>query len=312
VSYRLRDFGSYTVGGRVHHQIEGAPFTVNFTRSASYDVDPRGHFAIEHGYVQFFVPEARNCEPPVVLVHGGGMSGSCWETTPDGRAGWLHLLLRQGYEVHVLDNVERGRAGFAPDQWDGEPLLRSMEEAWCLFRFGPADGFCTRAAFSGQKFPVTHLESFARSFVPRWLGTTGLQTQVLLDVLGRTGPAHVICHSQGGEITFDAHNKAPEAFSSIVALEPSGSPHDIAQLDSTPVCYVMGDFLDISPLWQGRRADWERLAAAPLGHLVNSTILGPGNSHMLMQDSNSAEVLSCILEWIETTGQRQDGQSNTV
>lgn len=300
MSYRLRDFGSYTVGGRVHHEENGVPFTVNFTRSASLEVDPRGHFAIEHGYVQYFVPEARKEARPVVLVHGGGMSGSCWETTPDGRPGWLHLLLQRGYEVHILDNVERGRAGFAPGHWAGEPLLRSMEEAWSLFRFGPDDGFSTRTAFANQKFPVADLDKLARSFVPRWLDTTHLQVQVLLDVLNRIGPAHVICHSQGGEITFDAHAQNPERFASIVALEPSGSPKDIARLNETALCCVMGDNLEINDLWRSRRADWERMAKSPRGHLMGPDDFGPGNSHMLMQDTNSAQILSAVLRWIET------------
>ena len=57
------------------------------------------------------------------------MHGSTWETTPDGRPGWINLLLAQGYEVHVLDNVERGRSGFAPGLWRDDPILRSQEEA---------------------------------------------------------------------------------------------------------------------------------------------------------------------------------------
>lgn len=300
MSYRLRDFGSYTVGGRVHHEENGTPFTVNFTRSARHEVDPRGHFAIEHGYVQYFLPEDRNTQAPVVLVHGGGMSGSCWETTPDGRPGWLHVLLQHGFEVHVLDNVERGRAGFAPGQWDGQPLLRSMEEAWTLFRFGAAEDFAARTPFQNQKFPVAHLERFARSFVPRWLSTTPLHTQVLLGALEKTGPAHVICHSQGGEITFDAHSRAPDLFRSIVALEPSGSPEDLHLLSQTHLCCVIGDFLDTSPLWRARRADWERLAHTPHGHLVNASDIEPGNSHMLMQDTNSEKILAAVLRWIET------------
>lgn len=299
MSYRLRDFGSYTVGGRVHHEENGAPFTVQFTRSASHEVDPRGHFAIEHGYVQYFVPEERNTAAPVVLVHGGGMSGSCWETTPDGRPGWLHLLVQRGYEVHVLDNVERGRAGFAPGQWEGAPLLRSMEEAWTLFRFGTTDGFAARRPFESQRFPVAYLEKFARSFVPRWLGTTPLHTQVLLSVLRRIGPAHVICHSQGGEVTFDAHGIAPDAFASITALEPSGSPETLELLDQTPFCCVVGDFLDINALWSARLTDWERLAVRAKGHLIGSKTIGPGNSHMLMQDSNSDQILAEVLHWIE-------------
>ena len=122
VSYALRDFGSYTVAGRVHTVETGEPREVHFTRSAVHMVDPRGEFAVEHAYVQYFLPERRNGAPPVVLVHGGGMCGSTWETAPDGRPGWVNLLVARGYDVHVLDNVERGRSGFAPGLWPGDPL----------------------------------------------------------------------------------------------------------------------------------------------------------------------------------------------
>ena len=204
MSYSLRDFGSYTAGGRVIEVTEGAPYTVQFTRSASFEVDPRGHFAVEHAYVQYFIPEARRDAPPVVLVHGGGMTGSCWETTPDGRKGWLHHLLQMGYEVHVVDAVERGRAGFAPGLWEGEPILRSLEEAWYLFRIGPKEAFARRQPFARQRFPVAKFESFCRSFVPRWLVKTPLQVSGLLAVLNSIGPATVNCHSQGAEVNLDA------------------------------------------------------------------------------------------------------------
>lgn len=296
MTYRLKDFGSYTAGGRQVHVTQGEPQMVQFTRSAAYKMDPRGHFAIEHAYVQYFIPEPRNSAAPVVLVHGGGMSGSCWETTPDGRAGWLHLLLDRGYEVHVVDNVERGRAGFAPDHWDGAPLLRSLQEAWQLFRIGHKQGFETRSAFDGQRFPVAHFDTFARSFVPRWLGTTQLQTAALLAVLAKTGPAKVICHSQGGEVVFDAHNSAPDLFDSIIALEPSALPNGAAALGDTPLVLCVGDFLDVEDHWITRRQAWCDLVKAGRDlRLVGPETFGSGNSHMLMMDDNSKTVLDAVL-----------------
>ena len=89
------------------------------------------------------------------------------------------MLLDRGYEVHVIDNVERGRAGFAPGLWSGAPITRSLQEAWRLFRIGSDAGFATRSAFAGQRFPHETLEQLARTFVPRWLSTTGLQAAAL-------------------------------------------------------------------------------------------------------------------------------------
>lgn len=296
LAYRLKDFGSYTAGGRLHEVTEGVPEIVQFTRTTSYEVDPRGHFAVEHAYVQYFIPENRNNEPPIVFVHGGGMSGSCWETTPDGRPGWLHLALDRGYECHVVDNVERGRAGFAPGLWDGTPLLRSLEEAWVLFRIGTRAGFATRTPFEGQRFPVEHFDAFARSFVPRWLHTTRLQVDALCKVLAKTGPAIVICHSQGGEITFDAHQLAAHLIERIIALEPSGYPQTAATLGPTQLTICAGDHLDCDPQWEARKVAWSRLASSCANaSYIQSSDVGGGNSHLLMMDRNSSKVFEFVL-----------------
>ncbi|QBY01356.1 alpha/beta fold hydrolase [Rhodophyticola sp. CCM32] len=295
MGYHLSDFGSYTAGGRIHQVTTGTPKTVQFTRTASYEVDPRGHFAVEHAYVQYFIPEARNTDPPVVLIHGGGMSGTCWETTPDGRPGWLHLLLQRGYEVHVVDNVERGRAGFAPSLWEGDPILRSMEEAWVLFRIGTREGFATRTAFKGQQFPVAQFDAFARIFAPRWLHTTPLHTQALLDVLRKTGPAIVVCHSQGGEIAFDAQAAAPDLFRRIIALEPSGAPATASVLGNTPLTIVAGDFLDCAEHWQDRSTAWAALSTHNQNfRLLAEPDLPRGHSHMLMMDHLSHNLFDLL------------------
>ena len=297
MAYTLRQFGSYFVGGRVAEVTEGEPRTIQFTRTNSFEYDPKGHFAIEHAYVQFFEPEARNAKPPVVLVHGGGMSGSCWETTPDGRPGWLHLLLDRGYEVHVVDATERGRAGFAPAHFDGTPILRSMEEAWSLFRIGTKENFGLRRPFENQQFPVANFIEFAKCFVPRWLSTTPLQVNALISVLHRTGPAIVICHSQGGEIAFDAFAQEPQLFEAIIALEPSGNPAVGADFTQTPTHIVAGDFLDINQMWKDRRKVWQSLAAVEGVTFSGPERLGAGNSHMLMMDLNSDHVLDVVLDY---------------
>ncbi len=210
-------------------------------------------------YVQYFIPEARRDVPPMVLVHGGGMHGSTWETTPDGRLGWLHLLLDRGYEVHVVDLVERGRSGFAAGIWQDAPTLRSAEEAWALFRFGAPEEFESRQAYENQQFPIDHLDALLARMVPRWLSTTALQTAGLVAVLDRLRQATVICHSQGGEITFDAMEQRPDAVTGVLAVEPSGLPDGVL---NCPLSILAGDFLDSSEHWAIRAKSWIAIAEA--------------------------------------------------
>ena len=48
---------------------------------------------------------------PVVMIHGGGQTGTNFTGTPDGRRGWAHDFLRAGYEVYVVDQPGRARSG---------------------------------------------------------------------------------------------------------------------------------------------------------------------------------------------------------
>ena len=176
---------------------------------------------------------------------------------PTDAPGGINLLVRQGYEVHVLDNVERGRSGFAPGLWDGEAILRSQEEAWSIFRIGPPEGFADRTPFPGSLFPVEAFDTFARMMVPRWLTTTPLHVDALVALLQRTGPSIVICHSQGGEIALDAARRVPELFDGFVGIEPSTVLEDAADLRSIPTVLFAGDFLETSPYAIKRDQDWQ-------------------------------------------------------
>ena len=301
MAYSLRDFGSYTVGGRLHEVTVGEPSEVQFTRSASYTYDPRGHFAVEQTYVQYFVPQRPRDAPPMVLVHGGGMHGSTWETTPDGRPGWLHLLLDGGYEVHVVDLVERGRSGFAPGLWDGDPILRSAEEAWTLFRIGDQAGFAGRRPYGGSQFPAEAFDAFLRSIVPRWLTTGPAQTAGLAAVLDRLGTASLICHSQGGEIVFDAYRARPQSVHGILAVEPSAFPPD----DLTcPLAILAGDNLSTAAHWEARRRGWQTSIATlqqtnrRAGYLDTAIGVAPGGSHFLMMDRHMEAVLETALPYL--------------
>nr|WP_043517158.1 alpha/beta fold hydrolase [Achromobacter arsenitoxydans] len=304
----LADFGSFYAGGRPV-RIEGQPTRdIAFTQTASLAYDPNGLYHFEQAYVQYFIPAQLAHPLPIVLLHGGGMTGAMWEQTPDGRQGWVQHFLRQGHAVYVVDNVERGRAGWAPfaQVWPEPPIIRNAEESWSLFRFGRAEDFEARRAFAGQRFPVAAFDSFIRHAVPRWLGNNDAALQGFCAVLDRVGPCLVLAHSHGGEVAYRALHARPDLVRGVIGIEPSGFSSEVvaASVAGKPFLFVYGDYLDATPLWSklcasgaayaeelarnGARVDTWRLADMGIA----------GNSHMPMMDDNSDGIAARIGAWI--------------
>ena len=103
-------------------------------------VDPNGTYQVEQMYVQYFLPANERGAYPLLMWHGGGLTGVTYETTPDGREGWLNYFLRKGWSVYNSDAVERGRAGWAqyPDIFKGEPVFLTTANPFERFRIGEA------------------------------------------------------------------------------------------------------------------------------------------------------------------------------
>ena len=75
-------------------------------------VDPNGKYQVEQMYVQYFLPQNRKGKLPLLLWHGGGLTGVTYETKPDGGDGWLTYFIRKGWDIYISDAVERGRSGW--------------------------------------------------------------------------------------------------------------------------------------------------------------------------------------------------------
>ena len=304
-------FGSFYVGGR-DLVLSGRPtFEIAFTDTATKNFDPNGLYRVEQAYVQYFEPIEHGGCLPLVLLHGGGMAGTMWEQTPDRRSGWAQYFVHDGFTVNVVDNVERGRAGWVPfnDVWEGPPILRNAEEAWSLFRIGDAAHFEERRAFPGQRFPVRDLQMLVAQQVPRWLTNNPLSIRTFASVLQEIGPCAVVAHSHGGYIALKAASACPGIVKQMVLVESSGfvGRDEASSLRGTSLLFVYGDHLGATSLWR----DLVRQAQAFRGHLtelgVASTWLEMpkegvrGNSHMLMMDDNSDLIAARIANWLRET-----------
>jgi len=197
----LRAIESFHIGGRSVTLRGFPPEHRRLAQSAApRTINPDGDCVTGQMYAQAFWLSPPRTRWPVLLWHGGGMTGVNWEKTPDGRPGWLTRFLEDGWDVIVSDAVERGRASWSrfPEIYVEPPLFRTKNEAWDMFRLGPAEGYATepseRRAWSPQLFPIEAFDRFANQWVPRWTDHETI-TQAAYDELIRyVGACVVIAH----------------------------------------------------------------------------------------------------------------------
>jgi pimeloyl-ACP methyl ester carboxylesterase len=317
VELRLESISSRFIGGRPL-ALTGQPVEKVALSSAlpGYRHDGNDTYYVEQAYVQRFVPADRMQDMPVLLVHGGGMTGACWESTPDGRPGWLTAFLRAGLPVDVLDNVERGRAGWcaAPHVWPGKPIMRGEREMWDVFRLGLPEDYDKRIPFPGSQFPLGALTAMVRQGVPRWPGNTALAEQSLREVVTELGPCVLVGHSQGAGLCARVALARPDLVRQAVLIEPHGLP-DLPSVpgEYPPQLTVIGDFTELSPLWVRLTADMRRHTAQLRAAGLEADILDlpaagiRGNSHNPMMDLNSDLVAEHVLAWLASTRREVTG-----
>ena len=313
----LRDMGSFHIGGRI------ATVTGKETRmivrqpgGPQTKYDPNGQFMVEQMYVQYFLPQNRKGKYPLLMWHGGGLTGVTYESTPDGREGWLNMFVRKGWDVYNSDAVERGRSGFAsPDVWPSEPTFLNYQDPYERFRIGQGEGSWNadpgkRRPIPGTQFPVDAYENYMKQSVPRWLSTDEPIIKAYVELVDKVCPCVVLMHSQGGAFGFKVAEQRPDKFKAIVAIESAtaGIVANAPKLKNVPTLMVFGDHVDEHPRWATFKkvdlayADAVRAAGGSVD-VVNLPEVGiKGNSHMLMQDKNNAQIADLIQKWLADKG----------
>ncbi|NML32299.1 esterase [Paraburkholderia sp. G-4-1-8] len=309
--YLVKEVGSFHIGGRTV-TLDGLPArTIVFSPgSPPVKVDPNGEFDAYQMYVQYVKLERPAAKYPLLLWHGGGLTGVTFETKPDGRPGWQQYFLNAGYDTYVSDAVERGRASFAqyPEIYSSAPFFRSKREAWVLFRIGPSygnDG--QRVAYPDSRFPAASFDQFTKQFVPRWSSNDDATQQAYNAEVDKVCPCIVLMHSQGANFGFNAELATPQKIKAIVAIEPSGFPDlhhvDLQKLKGIPHLFIFGDHL-VGPFWEKVHANAHRYAQALSEASAPVTFIDlpargiHGNSHMLMMDDNSDQVAAIVDGWL--------------
>ena len=164
---QIKRRGSFYTGGEKielkNVPVEDYPYQGKFT----FHSDPNGSHWVKQMYVQYSLLEKPKCPYPLLMWHGGGLTGVTWETTPDGREGWDTLFLRHGYHVYVSDAVERGRASWAkfPEVNPTPPIFHSYESRWLNLKMGETYPI----PYENNRFPVEYYDQLMMESVPRWM-----------------------------------------------------------------------------------------------------------------------------------------------
>jgi hypothetical protein len=311
----LKEMGSFHVGGRLV-EITGKPVKdVVFTPGGvPSKVDFNGTYQTGQMYVQYFKPQPERGTVPLLLWHGGGLTGVTYETTPDGREGWLNFFLRKGWAVYNSDAVERGRAGWSmyPDIFPGEPIFLTTANPYERFRIGAGPGsfnqnIAKRRQLPGSQFPADGYDNFVKQGVPRWTTTDGITIDAYTEEVDKVCPCAVLVHSQAGQYGFKVAQARPDKIKALVAVEPStpGDLAKVAELKDVPILIVFGDYIEQDARWRKIRetilAFVEQIkGAGGRVDVIDLPALGiKGNSHMMMMDRNNAQIAGLVHDWLQ-------------
>ncbi|MEU0468376.1 alpha/beta hydrolase [Amycolatopsis sp. NPDC006131] len=186
---------------------------------------------VDQAYVHHLAPLDGRAAYPIVMIHGGGLTGLCWESTPDGRAGWADFFARRGFPTYVMDQPARGRSAWSPEEHGDliHPEAGRIERHFTAiadFNLWERAKLHTRWPGSGRVGdPV--FDQFFSSMVPfvrdRHLSER-LATAAGTALLDEIGPAILMTHSQSGPHGWHIADARPDLVKAIIAIEPGGPP----------------------------------------------------------------------------------------
>lgn len=194
---------------------------------------PDGPALSGQSYTEYWIPEDLRHPWPIVMIHGGGGQGLDFLGTADGREGWAHWFVRQGYAVYVIDRACHGRSSFNPEvegaMMPAPPSIvierlfsrsATFENSWPQARLHdkwPGSGTIGDPAFNSFLAGVGP----APADMERHQNISQRGGAELLDLIG---PAILITHSAGGPIGWMILDARPSLVKGVIAIEPLGPP----------------------------------------------------------------------------------------
>ncbi len=298
------------------------------TQSAGLTEEPVTYFDV-------LEPAAGSAKPPMMLIHGGAHTGSCYLATADGRPGWAYAFARRGYKVVVPDWPGCGRSGYVPgDQLDGELVVAGLGKV--LASLGEPAIVITHSMSGayGWKLLEQHGENIARlvGVAPSPPGNIQAEPEILRDSddaidvqlfkgaavmkLSRRLPFVMSRRYSDqkliGTSKLFPRNRAAQYAASLIAIPHrlmleranlGGSQLKVGNFASflgKRVLVMTGtDDIDHPIQIDKPIADWLNENGAKADYLYLGDREISGNGHMMMLEDNSDQLARIIVSWIE-------------
>ncbi len=198
-------------------------------------------------YAEFQIPARQKYTYPIVMIHGGGQSGTNFTQTPDGREGWAQFFLRNGYAVYVVDQVGRGKAAYLPELY-GPMTTVSVENleqrltATERFNLWPQAHLHTQWPGKGEAGDPIFDQFYASQLpgIKDFARVQSLNRDAIVALLEKIGPAILLTHSQSGPYGWLVADARPDLVKAILAVEPNGPPFYDLQMVGAPEWFHYG------------------------------------------------------------------------
>jgi len=307
---RIAKQGSMEAGGK----------TINCTTNDGGDTNstrwPSGHVVIDQVYASFQYPADHRYPYPILFNSGGGHTARVYDTTPDGREGWLTLFLRQGFPVYGVDRPNTGRSGTDICKINAVKLGKApigelpainryaAESSWVTFRWGPKFG----EPYPNTQFPIAAADSYYPQTVSTYRDPEETQKSVaafaaLIDKIPE--PVIIQSWSSSGLLGYLTAVERSDRVKAILAVETSTTAFDSIpaegrqRLAKIPIYIVIGDHaqdrVDASRKFQ-------KEMAAIGGHVTVDVLPEAGiygNGHTMMLEKNNKQIMHRMIAWLE-------------
>jgi len=190
-----------------------------------------GHIMWRQMYVTYKIPAHVTRPYPIVIIHGGGLTGNGYEATPDGREGWMDYFVARGFKVYNVDQPARGRSVYHNELYGPQAPAGTAEGLEMRFTAIEDFNLWPQAHLHTQWPDAGHIGDpfFDQFFASEVRGIDAtVNSEVIRQagaaLLDSIGPAIILTHSQSGAYGWLIADARPNLTKGVLAVEPSGPP----------------------------------------------------------------------------------------